>query len=81
MAKLLNEGDSVTIKSKDWYDKSKNKDGDVRFAPPNEPFIRQMSQFCGKTARIVRVTHPEEGLFEIDLDRGRFYWSVLMTEN
>ena len=45
-----NEGDKVRIKSLDWYNKNKNKTGDV---PCGEyDFVSDMSVFCGKILTI-----------------------------
>jgi hypothetical protein len=65
-------GDTVTIKSKDWYMKNKDENGDIRFGFGKEPFVRGMDKFCGKTATIINMCTKE---YVLDIDRGYYYWN------
>lgn len=57
-------GDKVRIKSLDWYNKNKDKDGDVVLT--THLFTPGMSQFCGKVMTI-------EDVFE-DIDDNVVYY-------
>ena len=66
-------GDTVKIKSKGWYDTSKDKyTGDIRFPDGKEPFVRGMDKFCGKTATIINMCTHE---YVLDVDRCRWFWN------
>ena len=78
MAELkFSVGDTVTIKSKEWYDQNKNEQGDIRFPDGKEPFVKGMDKFCGKTATIINICTHE---YVLDIDRGRWFWNDLMIE-
>lgn len=48
----LKEGDKVLIKSREWYEKNKNKQGDVHFK--NEVFTLAMTEHLGKIVTFAR---------------------------
>lgn len=50
--KKLRVGDSVTIKSIDWYNKHKDKNGIVRNSIYEYRFQEEMVKFCGNTYTI-----------------------------
>ena len=64
-------GDTVRIKSIDWYNKNKNYYGWVgAFAPA-------MSKYCGRTAKIVKIS--EDGTYKLDLNKC-YYWNNSMFD-
>jgi len=71
-------GDTVQIKSREWYDKNKDKNGDVRFGFGKEPFISKMAVYCGQKAWIKK---DDVGDYELDVDRGGWFWNDLMLED
>ena len=70
-------GDTVRIKSREWYDNNKDKHGhvDSDFAV----FLPVMAQMCGKIATITYIDN-RDGTFQINLDGGRRWWSAEMIE-
>ena len=58
MALKYNVGDKVRIKSLDWYNENKDKDGFVDFS--TSVFVPGMSQFCGKIVTIEDVFEEED---------------------
>ena len=64
------EGDSVKIKSKDWYDYSKKENGDVEAG--GEFFVDLMAKYCGMDAVITRAYTDD---YSLDIDEGKFYWT------
>jgi len=69
------EGDVVTIKSLEWYDKNKRKDGYIIHGI--ESFAPWMSVYCGKIAKIIK-SEPDK--YYIDLDRKEWIWHDWMFE-
>lgn len=67
-------GDKVKIKSLNWYNTNKNKDGNVECSVL---FTCPMSQYCGKTAIIIHVGFRS---YNINLDNGHFFWTDNMFE-
>ena len=64
-------GDKVRIKSLDWYNENKNINGFV-FG-----FTPKMSEYCGKTATIVKVGSFH---YELDIDDWDWYWTDEMFD-
>lgn len=58
MALKYKVGDKVRIKSLDWYNENKDKDGFVDFS--TSVFVPGMSQFCGKIVTIEDVFEEED---------------------
>ena len=51
-------GDRVKIKSLDWYNKYKNRHGDINYGCETEIlFTSEMSSFCGQVVTITRVRY------------------------
>ena len=66
-------GDVVKIKSIDWYNNNKDKDGYAC----NTNFLPEMSEYCGKNAIITQ----DDMYYCIDLDGGNHWWSAYMFED
>lgn len=52
----LRVGDTVRIKSREWYEANKNSCGNIYLLCG---FTPQMAQFCGKTFKIAAVIHDD----------------------
>ena len=78
----LELGQKVTIKSLEWYNSNKDKNGAVKLA--SEVFVEEMSEYCGKTATIVDVFKDLDGedaiMYRIDLDNRGWNWTEEMFE-
>ena len=79
----LELGQKVTIKSVDWYNSNKDKNGAIKLA--TEVFVSEMSEYCGKTATIVDVFKDLDGvddniMYRIDLDNRGWNWTDEMFE-
>ena len=78
----LSLGQKVTIKSLDWYNSNKDKNGAVKLA--EEVFVEEMAEYCGKTATIVDVFKDLDGgdatMYRIDLDHRDWNWTEEMFE-
>ena len=59
--KQYKKGDTVKIKSKEWYNANKNRFGSVEIPPV---FTEGMSKFCGRTFNISKVT--SSGYYYLD---------------
>ena len=68
-------GDKVKIKSLDWYEANKTKDGEVYLK--GIVFLQLMSKYCGKVATI---THAFRYGYYLDIDRGCYHWTDKMFE-
>ena len=68
-------GDKVKIKSLDWHNQTKDKDGN---AGTDHCFVRAMSEYCGKTAKIINDSNDR---YRLDIDEGFFVWSDEMFED
>ena len=79
----LELGQKVTIKSLEWYNSNKNEHTGV-IKLTTESFVREMSEYCGKTATIVDVFKDFEGegdiMYRIDLDNRGWNWTDEMFE-
>ena len=75
-------GQKVTIKSLDWYNSNKDKNGAVKLA--EEVFVEEMAEYCGKVATIVDVFKDLDGgdaiMYRIDLDHRDWNWTDEMFE-
>ena len=79
----LELGQKVTIKSLDWYNSNKNEHTGV-IKLTTESFVRDMSEYCGKTATIVDVfkdlDREDAIMYRIDLDERGWNWTDEMFE-
>lgn len=80
-------GDTVTIKSLDWFNNHKNEYGDV-VNPEDEKddtFVKEMSEYCGMTTTILKIiTAGPSNLnhfYEIKCDHGMWGWYDYMFED
>ena len=74
-----NVGDVVRIKSKEWYEKNRDEDGNIRNKIQSKAgFTTQMSEFCGMVAIIVEVF---ENSYYIDIDGYNFFLDDYMFED
>lgn len=64
-------GDKVRIKSLDWYNENKDINGYIC------GFTLKMSEYCGKTATVVKVGCCH---YELDIDDGDWYWTDEMFD-
>ena len=78
---MKNIGDIVYIKDLNWYNKNKDNRGYIT-SLKNYYFTKDMSNYCGKKATIVYLSHPssKQG-YKIDLDNGNWYWTEDMFED
>ena len=79
----LDLGQKVTIKSLDWYNSNKDKNGAVKLA--EEVFVEEMAEYCGKTAIILDAFKDLDGesnatMYRIDLDHRDWNWTDEMFE-
>lgn len=78
----LELGQKVTIKSLDWYNSNKDKNGAVILSA--ETFVEEMAEYCGKTATILDVFKDLDGgdtiMYCIDLDHRGWHWTDEMFE-
>lgn len=68
-------GDKVRIKSIDWYNENKDKDGIVVLS--THIFVPGMSQFCGK---IVTIENVFDNSYDVKEDNDKYYWTDEMIE-
>jgi hypothetical protein len=75
-------GDTVRIKSKEWYDREKNSGGVVRMPGEYDCFTSAMAVYCGALAKVVAVkTYPYRDNKYYVLNIGvRFSWEDWMLE-
>ena len=78
----LELGQKVTIKSVDWYNSNKDKNGAVKLA--SEVFVEEMAEYCGKTATILDafkdLVGEDANMYRIDLDERGWNWTNEMFE-
>ena len=67
-------GEEVRVKSLDWYNKNKDENWDIISCG----FTKLMSEYCGMTATIRRVS---DSYYKIDIDNGNFFWNENMFED
>lgn len=68
-------GDKVRIKSREWYEKNKNKDGDILCG--GTFFVDDMVCYCGETATITSI----DKTYNINIDDNEFRWTDEMFED
>lgn len=70
-------GDKVRIKSKEWYIKNANEDGEV-----DVPWVfnKKMSAYCGMIAEIVDISGDLK-YYRINLDNKEWVWTDEMFED
>ena len=71
-------GDIVKIKSREWYNENKEKDGVVRLK--EQPFARSMSEYLGKTAKIMEIKMSKLW-YGLDIDEQWWNWTDEMFED
>lgn len=69
-------GDKVKIKSKEWYEKNKDENGDVELI--DEAFKLKMIDYLGKCAVVKKCLGT---YYEINIDSGFWNWTDEMFEN
>ena len=79
----LDLGQKVTIKSLDWYNSNKDKNGAVKLTA--ETFVEEMAKYCGKTTTIVDAFKDLDGgsntiMYRIALDHRDWNWTEEMFE-
>lgn len=62
-------GDKVKIKSREWYESNRNKDGE--YVVSGLFFTDNMTKFCGKEATIT-YSDEDDGTYQLDIDSS--YW-------
>lgn len=70
-----NVGDRVRIKSIDWYNRNKDKNG---YVDVGVLFDEEMSRWCGKTMTIIKVNQLYYTMEEDDISH--FFWTDEMFE-
>lgn len=73
-----NVGNKVRIKSVEWYDENKDKDGVVNLGGDIFSFVAPMAEYLGREATITTIAY--DGVYLIDLDGGNAYWVDEMLE-
>lgn len=68
----------MRIKSVEWYDANKDKDGVVNLGGDIFSFVAPMAKYLGKEATITEIV--DDGVYLIDLDGGNAYWVDEMFE-
>lgn len=68
-------GDKVRIKSREWYEKNKDKNGDILCG--GMFFVEDMNRYCGKIATITEAN----ATYKIDIDDHEFSWTDGMFED
>lgn len=75
-------GDTVRIKSEDWYNQNCDEHGNIF---PDEPvpfFCGGMDEYCGQTATIVAIYYGKKyNYYVLDIDNGDYMWTEFMFEN
>ena len=70
-------GDKVRIKSIDWYNQNKDKDGFLILENSMVIFLPYMVRYLGKFATITSI---EDMGYKIDIDDGRYLWTDEMFD-
>ena len=71
-------GDKVRVKSLEWYNQSKDSDGDIYLNDFGIYFVNDMSVFCGRKA-VITSNFGEE--YQIDIDKNKWSWKDWMFED
>ena len=66
-------GDKVKIKSRAWYEKWSDKDGNIRFTETSCAFVKGMKDLCGRVFTINRVVNYDDGKRWL-LDNDHHFW-------
>lgn len=66
-------GDKVKIKSRAWYEKWSDKDGNIRFTETSCAFVEGMKDLCGRVFTINRVIDYNNGKRWL-LDNDHHFW-------
>lgn len=72
-------GDKVKIKSRAWYEKWSDKDGNIRFTETSCAFVKGMKDLCGRVFTINRVIDYSNGKRWI-LDNDYHFWDPAFFE-
>ena len=78
------KGDVVTIKSLEWYENEKDAWGEISIDEGNRTFNEDMSELCGKKAKIEECLGEDdngEERYLIDIDEGMWVWIDWMFED
>lgn len=75
METKFKEGDVVRIKSLDWYNKNKDKNGNVVVTGYSCSFTKALSEFCGKCLVIEKV-EDTGGIYLNDLPYVFYEWML-----
>lgn len=75
-------GDRVKIKSLDWYNENKNKQGNTSFpCQVGVAFTSEMSFFCGQIVTITQIEDiKDREFYHIREDKGVYVWADEMIE-
>ena len=68
-------GDKVKIKSLEWYNENSEYSAVVQ---NGASFTDSMTEYCGKTAIVVKIYHES---YDLDIDDGDWYWYDWMFED
>lgn len=72
-------GDRVIVKSLEWYNKNKDKDGLVFSINGTLPFSEKMAKYCGKDFEIEEIIH---GDYVLSINDGScFYFEDWMLKD
>ena len=75
-----NVGDKVRIKSLEWYNANKDKNGNVYVVGVSNYFTNNMAKFCGKIATIIGYV-DEAMYYVLDIDDNEYAWYDWMLED
>lgn len=73
-------GDRVQIKSIDWYNKNKDKDGNIPlidYTNSNYNFTERMRGLCGK---VMTISSANSHYYDMVEDNGEYFWTDEMIE-
>lgn len=71
-----NAGDKVTIKSREWYEKNKDRYGDVSCG--KTLFMELMAEYAGLSSVVTQVSSYS---YSLDIDGERWCWTDEMFED
>lgn len=72
-------GDIVKIKSREWYDKNKDLEGEIYLK--DCAFAAPMAKYLGKTATITAITDSISYCLDIDKQDWHWHWTDDMFED
>lgn len=72
-----NVGDKVRVESLEWYNKNKNKYGNIHYGDNRVFFESKMSKFCGSILTIKNIDIDMEAY---EVEENRYYWTDDMIE-